>query len=127
MNRTEVNCGIRELGLLALLLMVVATGLPSLSQTQKPRPSAIGAKAKVVKKPSSQPLSREFRKSALMAKVAWDQVLDSMRRQDPKDTIQRYRDEADKADASVQADVQTSGDSGTRLCLLRYETSVVEA
>ena len=117
----DSNRASHKLMLVPLLLAMAVFASPALSQVQKP--SANQPKGKVVKKSSSK-LSREFRKSALLTKAAWDQLLSSVNRKDPKNVIQRYQDEADKNAATLKADVQTLGDAGAHLCLARYESSV---
>jgi hypothetical protein len=121
MNSNRARHALR---LVSFLLAIAVAASPALSQTQKP--STNQPKGKTVRKSGSK-LSREFRKSALLTKAAWDQLLSSVRRKDPKNVIQRYQDEADKDAATLKADVQTLGDAGANLCLSRYETSVLAA
>src|SRR5207237_7600 len=113
--------GTRQVRLAAVLIAIATIVSLSLSQGQKPS-SNHAKKDKVAKKGGVKPLSKEFRKSALMAKTAWDQLLASLTRNDPKSEVQRYQDEADKADTILRGEQQrTIGDLGASLCLSAKE------
>jgi hypothetical protein len=106
--------------------LVLATLVPAQNPApDTPTPSATVPKKTRTKKTTPKRLSREFRKNALLAKVAWDQLLQSVSRSDDESPRHKYEDEAEKADALVRAEEQTTGDMETRHCLLRYENKVL--
>lgn len=74
------------------------------------------------KKPTAIPLSRQFRKSALLAKVALDQYDNHLN----DESVGRYREDAEKAMAGAQADVANGGDKKCYLLLLQYQTRIIE-
>jgi hypothetical protein len=108
-----------------------------------------------VKKPkatnkSSKVLSRQFRKSAMLAQLAWSKFAESLDDKDLAATYEKrtyankdeadratalsdaskeradvYRDEADRATVVARADVENSADSLGALCLLRYVNLVL--
>jgi hypothetical protein len=107
-------------------ILIVVIGCYGQSSPVPTRPStpsqhqSLSRQKKVVR----PPLSREFRKSALLANVALDHLANRYDELGDPETYTRYEEEVDKALAVAEADAQTSADKRVHSVLFAYKRKI---